>query len=151
MIVSEAKTIVTQSVAQALERMAFLDVLPCLETPPAPDRIRLAEIRFSGSVDGSIQIMAGLDFARELAGNMGLLDQPTETQCVDALRELVNITCGLVLPLLATPETDVFNVSIPHVQSADESRNWNQWIRREEVAVLDVVGHPVAVCLDANS
>ncbi len=151
MIVDETKTIVTQSIAQALERMAFLDVLPCLETPPAPNRILRAEIDFTGSMDGSIHVVAGLDFARELAGNMGLLDQPTEEQCTDALRELVNVTCGLVLPLLTTPEADVFNVSIPRVHPADGSMDWDQWIQRDDVAVLDVVEHPVAVCLNLIS
>jgi len=147
MIAAEAKSIVTQSLAQALERMAFLDVLLYPELPLVPAQFALAEIRFAGSVTGSIQVATSLDFARELACTMGLLDHPTEEQCLDAIRELVNVTCGLVLPLLATPDADVFDLSIPQAVPCDESTDWSQWIRQDDVVVLDVGGHPVAARL----
>lgn len=151
MIIADAKAIITQSLAQALERMAFLDVLPFLEPPPVPARFALAEIRFGGSETGMIQVAASLELARELACNMGLLDQPTEEQCLDAIRELVNVTCGLVLPLLATPDADVFDLSIPQAVPCNESGNWSQWIQQNDVVVLDVGGHPVAARLHLGS
>jgi hypothetical protein len=151
MIVADAKTIVTQSIAQALERMAFLDVLPYLDMPPTPAQFALAEIRFGGSVTGSIQVVTGLDFACELASNMGLVEQPSEYQCLDAIKELVNVTCGLVLPLLATPDTDVFDLSIPQAVPCDESMDWTRWTRQDDVVVLDVGGYPVAARLNLRS
>jgi hypothetical protein len=151
MIAADAKNLVTQSLAQALERMAFLDVLPYQETPRVPAQFTLAEIRFAGTVTGSIQVAAGIEFARELAANMGLLDQPSEYQCLDAIKELVNVTCGLVLPMLATPDTDVFDLSIPQAVPCDESTDWNRWIRQDNVVVLDVGGYPVAARLNLRS
>jgi hypothetical protein len=147
MIAADAKTLMTQSLAQALERMAFLDVLPCLEVPVVPAEFVLAEIRFSGTVTGAIQIATGLDFARELARNIGLLEDPDQEQCLDALRELVNVACGLVLPLLATPDADVFDVSIPRARACDESQDWSRWIHSDDGIVLDVGGFPVAARL----
>jgi hypothetical protein len=138
MTVVEAKAIVVQSFAKALERMAFLDVMPYPEIPPAPTQFALAEIRFGGPAFGSIQVAAGFDFARELASNMGLLDQPTEYQCLDAIKELVNVTSGLVLPLLATPDMDVSFVT-PR-RSYDQS-GLDLWIRGD-VVVLEVGGYP---------
>jgi hypothetical protein len=151
MIIAETKMIVTQSFAQAIERMAFLDVLPCLETPLVPADFLRAEIQFHGPMDGAVQIVAGMDFARELVSNMGLIDHPTEEQCLDALKELVNVTCGLVLPLVATPDMDQFDVTIPHDVSDNELINWSRWIQQEDVAVLDVGGYPVAVRLILES
>jgi hypothetical protein len=151
MIAAEAKTILAQYLAQALERMAFLDALPFVETPPVPARFALADIRFAGSVSGFIQVAAGLDFARELAANMGLLEQPTEEQCLDAIRELVNVTCGLILPLLASPDSDVFDLSIPQAVPCDESTDWSRWIQEDDVIVLDVGGHAVAGRLHLRS
>jgi|WetSurMetagenome_2_1015567.scaffolds.fasta_scaffold766682_2 hypothetical protein len=151
MIVADAKTLITQSLAQAMGRMAYLEVQPCLETPPAPARLALAEIRFAGSVTGSVQVMASFDFARELACTIGLLDHPTEEQCLDAIRELVNVSCGLILPLLATPDTDVFDLSIPQAIPCDESTDWNRWILQDDVVVLDVDGHPIAARLNLRS
>jgi len=58
MIVADAKTLITQSIAQSLERMAFLDVLPCLEMPGVPAAFVLAEIQFTGSISGAIQVAA---------------------------------------------------------------------------------------------
>jgi CheY-specific phosphatase CheX len=151
MIASEAKTVITQSLSQALERMAFLDVLQYPEIPLVPAQFVLAEIRFAGSVTGSIQVAASLEFARELASNMGLLDHPSEYQCLDAIKELVNVTCGLVLPLLATPDADVFDLSIPQAVPCDESTDWTLWIRQDDVVVLDVGGYPVAARLNLRS
>jgi hypothetical protein len=151
MIATEAKTIVTQCIAQAVERMAFLDVLPFQETPPVPAEFALAEIRFKGAVSGCIQVAAGLDFACELAGCMGLMEHPSEFQCLDALKELVNVTCGLVLPLLATPDADVFEMSIPQAVPCGESADWNRWIQQDDVALLDIGGYPVAARLNLNA
>ncbi len=152
MITADSKTLVTQSFAQAIERMAFLDVLPCLETPSVPaGGILLAEIRFRGPAVGAVQIAAGMDFAGELVANMGLIDHPTEEQCLDALKELVNVTCGLVLPLLAPPDLDQFDVTIPHDLTNNEIIDWSRWIRQEDVAVLDVGGYPIGLRLVLES
>ncbi len=152
MTVVEAKAIVLQSFAKALERMAFLDVMPCAEIPPAPAQFALAEIRFAGPTCGSIQVAASLDFAGELASNMGLVDHPTEYQCLDAIKELVNVSCGLVLPLLATPpDRDVFDLSIPQAVPCDQSTDWTLWIQQDDVVVLEVGGYPVAARLNLRS
>ena len=147
MIVTDAGILITRALAQALERMAFLDVLPCPESPEMPTDCIQAEIRFHGSVSGSIQIAAGLAFARELASNMGLMEGPTEFHCLDAVGELVNVTCGLVLPMLARPDADVFDVSIPQAFPCKESAGGNRWIRRDDAVVLLVGEHPIAVRL----
>jgi CheY-specific phosphatase CheX len=139
--------IVAEAIARALETMAFLDAEPCEEHPSVPDIIITAEIGFSGPVNGTIRTASGIDFARVLAENIGGMDEVTEEECIDAMKELVNVTCGLVLPLLASTENDVFDMTVPHLTQHEDRMHWEDFITSENVTVLDVEGFPVATRL----
>ena len=86
----ETDTIVTQALSEALETMAFLTILPIDEGLLAPEEVILGEISFTGPKNGTVQILAGLDFAKILAENMGALDEVKDENAVDAIKEALS-------------------------------------------------------------
>lgn len=147
MTVIETTAIIKEAVAQALEKMAFLIVMPPEDDLPVPEITITAEISFSGPICGTIRTSAGIDFAKVLAENISGMTELTEAQCIDVLKELVNVTCGLVLPMIATDETDVFDLTVPELIRTEEKLHWDQFISQDDVTVLNIEGWPLATRL----
>jgi len=124
----ETGTIVTQALSEALETMAFLTILPIDEDLLPPEDTILAEMSFTGPKSGTVQILAGPDFAKILAENIGALDEVKDEYAFDALKELANVICGLVLPMIASSQTDVFDVTVPAIKSGDDAPKWDQFV-----------------------
>ena len=139
--------IVTEAISQALEKMAFLDAEPFDEEYEAPSVIITADIDFSGPISGTIRMVAGVDFAQTLAENISGMFELNEEQCEDAVKELVNVTCGLVLPMIAASEADVFDLTVPHLAKSEDRMDWDDFVSQDEVTVLNVEGHAVATML----
>ncbi len=147
MAVTETKNIITGALTQALEKMAFLEAVCSEEQPEVPSVVVTADIDFAGPISGTIRTAAGIDFARMLAENISGLDELTEAQCIDAMQELVNVTCGLVLPMIAYDRADVFDVTVPHLTRSEDRLQWEDFISQDDVTILDVEGCPVATRL----
>ena len=139
--------IVTEAISQALEKMAFLDAEPFGEESEAPSVIITADIDFKGPISGTIRMAAGVDFAQTLAENISGMFELSEEQCADAVKELVNVTCGLVLPMIASSEADVFDLTVPHLAKSEDRLEWDDFVSQDEVTVLNVEGHAVATRL----
>jgi CheY-specific phosphatase CheX len=140
-------TILTDSLAKALETMAFLTIMPLEEDMSAPEKTVLAEISFAGPNNGTIQILAGLDLCRILAENIGALTEVNDETCYDALKELSNVTCGLLLPMLASSQADVFDVTVPAVKTGDDSPGWDEFVEQPNNCILNIEGFLVATKL----
>lgn len=147
---SETVYMVSEALSQALETMAFMDVEPCEDRPMHPGVIITAEINFSGPACGTLRASAGIDFAQMLAENVSGLDEITEEQCIDAMQELVNVTCGLILPMLASDQSDVFDLTVPHLTRSEERLHWEDFLDLDDVSVVNVEGFPVATRLIIN-
>ena len=147
MAVIETTAIITEAISQALEKMAFMVVMPPDDELLAPSITITAEISFSGPVSGTIRTAAGIDLAKVLAENISGMTELTEEQCIDVLKELVNVTCGLVLPMIATSATDVFDLTVPELTRTEERLEWEQFIKQDDVTVLNVEGWPLATRL----
>lgn len=143
----KTKNIVTEAISQALEKMAFLTVIPMDEELEYPKVTISAEINFSGPINGTIRTAAGIDFARLLAENISGLDELTEEECIDAMQELVNVTCGLVLPMISQTPADVFDLTVPHLTRTEDRLQWQEFIAQPDVTVLNVEDAPVATRL----
>jgi two-component system chemotaxis response regulator CheY len=137
----------TEALKNALETMAFLTVVPVDDDMVIPQKTVVAEIGFSGRYNGVIQILAGLDFCKILAENIGALDKADDRIACDALKELSNVTCGLFLPKVVTSTADVFDVTVPTIKSCDDSSQWNEFVADKNSSVLNVEGHAVAMRL----
>lgn len=134
---------VSEGLIQALETMAFLTELPMEDDLAAPEETILAEMDFMGPKNGSIHIIAGYGFGRVLAENIGNLDNPSREDACDALKELSNVTCGLFLPKLTSTTAESFTVSVPRLQTCDDSSQWHEFVHDGNSVVSNVEGHLV--------
>lgn len=145
----ETGNILTEAISQALETMAFLTIAPMEEDLAAPENPLLAEVSFTGPKKGTIQILAGADFCKILAENMGAIEQADDRSCRDALKELANVTCGLLLPMLANAEA-VFDVTVPTLTGGDPDApepSWQEMTADANCSVANVEGYLVAAKL----
>jgi hypothetical protein len=121
---AELETTLTRVAEDVFASMAFIMLLD--EESSAPDEVGsrvLAQVQFSGPFDGRLMISVSCGMLPILAANMLGLADGTSTSCEqqhDALKELLNVICGNLLPLIATPR-DVFHVHEPHILREDES------------------------------
>jgi hypothetical protein len=141
----ETEHILTEALSNALEKMAFLTVMPIEEEMGVPQNTLLSQIHFTGP--RTIQILAGADFARLLAENMSAGQDTDQAACLDIFRELSNVTCGLLLPVLSGSSEDVFDVTVPTVVWGENSPTWNEFTADRSCYVLNVENNRVAVKL----
>lgn len=142
--------ILIEALTEALETTAFMIPLPPEEDLPSPAQGVLVRIDFSGPFSGTIELWAGSKFAQMMAANvMGLEPEDEEAQSkgIDALKELVNITGGVLLTKLIDSPAEVFNLTVPQAQEQLDSELWEEYVAQDDVIVLDVDGFPVAIRL----
>jgi CheY-specific phosphatase CheX len=110
--------------ADTLESLALMFLVPEDEAArPLPSCNRRVAVTFTGPFDGELTLAASDGLLPELAANMLGLENgcnPTLEQQEDALRELVNVVCGNLLPAIAGKEP-VFHISAPVVLAAKPS------------------------------
>lgn len=138
---------VSDALIEALEVMAFLTAMPMEDDLPAPQETIMAEIDFSGARNGSIQIVAGVDFSKVLAENIGNIENPGREEACDALQELSNVTCGLFLPMLTSTTAESFSITVPRIQTCDNSSQWNEFSADQNSVVSNIEGYMVATKL----
>ena len=99
--------------AETLESLALMFLVPEDEAAnPLPCCARRVAVIFTGPFDGALILSASDGVLPELAANMLGLENccaPTSEQQEDALKELANVICGNLLPVLAGEEA-VFDV-----------------------------------------
>jgi len=103
------------------ESMAFLLRLPEEEAPPEARPRVVAGVEFAGPFRGELLASVSWSMLPALSANMlGMMEEmPAEEQQYDALKELVNVVCGNLLPELAGHEA-VFDVQAPAILSLQE-------------------------------
>jgi two-component system chemotaxis response regulator CheY len=87
-----------EALGEALETMAFITPrLPSKSEPlPSPDNRHLVRVEFDGhGIHGSLAIAAPPAFGAAMAANCD--NHPSPGEADDALKELANVTCGLLL------------------------------------------------------
>ena len=114
----------TDVVVDTLEKLAFLFAVP-LEGSAPEDTQELAtvQVRFSGPLCGGMQLSLSLPVLAELAGNMLGADDGSALSADeqhDAMRELINVVCGNLLPLIAGNSAE-FNIQTPFISAAGTS------------------------------
>jgi CheY-specific phosphatase CheX len=116
--------IITDVVVDTLGKLAFLFAAP-LEGP-APEGTRgLATVRvqFSGPLCGGMQLSLSRPLLAELAGNMLGVDEGSALSADeqhDALRELINVICGNLLPMIGGSSVE-FHIQTPFIPAAGAS------------------------------
>lgn len=138
---------VSDALIEALEVMAFLTAMPMEDDLAVPAETILAEIDFSGARNGSIQIISGTDFGKVLAENIGNIDDPGPEEASDAMQELSNVTCGLFLPMLTSTTAESFAITVPRIQTCDNSSQWYEFSADQNTLVSNIEGYMVAAKL----
>lgn len=149
--VTETTHLLTQALTQALETMAFTTAIPVDEDMFIPKKTILAEIRFAGTKEGNIQIIAGMDFCKVLAENIAAIDEANSQNALDALKELANVTCGLFLPMVVSSTADVFDVTVPEAESCDNPSHWDKFTADKSSSILNIEGHAIAAKLTVEN
>jgi len=116
--------VLTDVVVETLGKLAFLFVAP-LEGPIPEDTHELAtvRVRFSGPLSGGMQLRLSRSVLAELAGNMLGADDGSALSADeqnDALRELINVICGNLLPMICGGTAE-FTIQTPFIPAAGAS------------------------------
>jgi len=121
-----SKNALTQVFSRIAEQMTFMFVEP-LDSPPPPTEppYMCVSMQFMGPFSGVLSLYAPGDLCRQVAMNVLGVDDPMEAgshfKPCDTMCELLNVTCGNLLPELAGREP-VFNLTPPRafeIETAD--------------------------------
>lgn len=143
----DTSDILVEALTQALETSAFLTVMPSQEQPDTPQRFFQVQMHFKGPACGTLQIVAGFELGRILAQNIMGAESTDDDIAIDAIKELANVTCGLLFPMLVSSENDLFDATLPEVQEFKDSEQWESLTRQNGAIILDVEGLPILVSL----
>ena len=110
-----------------------------------------ANLTFSGPVAGEMRLSLCQETCAEVARNLMGLDFDTEVsqdQAHDALRELVNVTCGELLVRL-TPKDATFDLSVPYLQRFDSS-GWEERADGPDSLLFVIDGAPAVLQIEVE-
>ena len=147
MKVTDKIDIITESISQTLEKTAFLEATSHVDEITEPQDIIVAEVGFSGRISGKMQIASEKEFVKTFAENMSGIEDLTEEMYGDAMKELANITCGLVLPMIVESPDEAFEMAIPNLTTLSPSE-WKNFTSEEGTVMLEVENNPVFVKLE---
>jgi hypothetical protein len=132
-----------EALVRAMETMAF--TTPTQAGPslsPSADSL-LVSMPFTGPLCGTVEMVASEKVGIGLAANI-LATNPEDPAATcharDALKELLNVACGLLLPTLA-PNTSAdipFRMTLPQLSVFDFQTQWPAFIAGCDACVLDV-------------
>ncbi len=143
----DTSNILDEALTQALETSAFLTVMPSQEQPEPPQRFFQVQIHFKGPACGTLQIVAGFELGRILAQNIRGAESTDDDMVIDAIKELANVTCGLLFPMLVSSEDDLFDATLPEVQEFKQRQQWEHFAGQNDAMIFDVEGLPLVVNL----
>ena len=146
-----ALNIAEQALSESLEIMAFMDIFPLDDEIQQPVPALLAGIDFSGPQNGRLEILAGNDFADVLAENFAAQQHPGGSARADAVKELANVTCGLIIPLICNTPSDIYNITVPDLISGDDCPEWKDFIASAECRIINTEGMLIAVKLKIDN
>jgi len=114
--------IIISTAVETMEKLAFLFSFPDEERRNAfPGPAIAAKVGFNGLFSGSLALRMSSSVLAELASNMLGLDDEDETNQemhLDAIKEMLNVICGNVLPALAGQEAE-FSIEAPQIIADD--------------------------------
>jgi len=147
------KELLSEVFCEVAENLAFMfgELAEEDEMPPAPPEGVCASMGFTGAFPGSLAMAVPVEMCREIAANvLGVdLDDPDiEVKPIDALKELLNVTCGHVLTALAGEEP-VFDLTVPEVTEIDAA-GWKKLVDAPGTVVFLVDESPLLLQLSVD-
>lgn len=149
---SDLKAVLRDVFPRMLEELTFLFADEPDASLSIPGDPVLVNIGFSGPFNGTLDMSIARSLGVEMASNLlGLEPDDTNAEHAgdDALRELMNVTCGHVLTGIAGSEP-VFNLSIPTVRPIS-AQEWEALGNAAEVVIFHVDGRPVQLRVNIDA
>lgn len=143
---------VFSDVAESLAFMFTEDLDEVGEPAVADTRFVRAHMEFRGPFTGTLQMAVPESMCPEITANVLGLDPEDELvtkQPHDALKELLNVTCGNVLTALAG-EAPVFDLTVPEVAPLDHTA-WEALKSEPGVLYCVVDDNPVLLKLETGT
>ncbi len=119
--------ILWQVAEEVMGKLAFMfsypDDEPAEEGSLPEEAVIIASVSFKGPFDGKLEMLVSPGILPELAGNMLGIDDgetATEEEQYDAVKELVNVICGNLLPEIAGKQA-IFKVGVPGIGAENQS------------------------------
>jgi len=140
------------SLAQAMETVGFIVPAAAERPSPGPAHALLVSMPFSGPVSGVVEMVAAEELGTALAANTLTAETdgtPAAQRAEDALKELLNITCGALLCGAGADEGRPFDISLPRLAAFDSALEWQGFIATPGAHVLDADGALVAIRVKA--
>lgn len=142
---------------EVLEQLAFMFVdNPDNDGPDEAPPLAAATMRFRGPFAGQLALVVPRDMAPVLAANvlgLDLEDVLIAQAPYDALKELLNVTCGNLLTAIAGDEP-VFDLTVPEIEELP-AEAWDKLQKRPNTIYRVVEDFPVLLHLamgdDASS
>ncbi|HUX06024.1 MAG TPA: chemotaxis protein CheX [Acidobacteriota bacterium] len=142
----ESREKIDEIFCDVIEKMAFMFGEPVTgdELPPSGPHFYSTEMSFHGAREGSLIIAVPAAMCAEIAANVLGVDidsELAESRSCDALKELLNVTCGNILTALAGEEP-VFDLHPPTLSEMDED-GWNKFLADGDTLAYNVDENPV--------
>ncbi|MDX9974039.1 MAG: chemotaxis protein CheX [FCB group bacterium] len=139
---------------EIIEQLAFMFAEPVekAEVPGVSGDTLGIRMEFSGPFAGRLSLAASRSEGVEVAANiLGLdSDDPSaQVRAEDALKEVLNVTCGRLLTELAGAEP-VFQLTVPQSIPLD-AQAWAAMLAADGTQAFDVDGNYVLLSVEVNS
>jgi len=132
---ADDREIFSRSLIDVLEQMTFIfaDEAEDEQSCQPPEDSLLARMEFSGEKNGWVSLAAPGDLCREIAVNMlgASAEDLSASMIMDALREVLNMTCGRFLTERFGLEP-VFDLTVPKVSRLDEA-GWQEAVSEDSI------------------
>lgn len=146
----EVSDLLTMALSQALETTTFSMIMPIEDNMSTPENTICAKIGFTGTKNGTIEILAGMELCHILAQIFAGLGDTDEKSACDVLQELANVTCGLFLPMVVSSTSDLFDMTTPTAEVCNDSSQWRDFTADDDSCILNVEGYMVATKLSID-
>lgn len=136
--------------SQVLEQFAFMfsDAAARDDIVPAGDAFLQAKMTFTGAISGSLSLTVPATLGPQIAANVlgaDREDQVAPSDGEDAIKELLNMTCGQLLTAIAG-EKPVFELTVPAISRLG-SNDWQNLLNSDNSLLFIVEDSPVLVSL----
>ena len=151
-VANSSNRLAAEALVEALETMAFITAMPADPGVDAPSSAWVIRMPFRGPFRGVVEMVAPPGLGALLASNLfGPDADPSASldRSMDALKELLNITCGLLFRKLRTPQA-AFDIGLPELCKFDATAEWGPFVSRAGASVLDAEDNLVAIHVKAG-
>ena len=149
----DQREILFEVVREILEKLAYMFGEPAEDGAfETPHEAYVGSIKFAGHRDGELCLAVSHEMCMELAANMlgtEIDDPDAEEAAGDALKELLNVSCGNILTALYGTQP-TFELSVPEARKTDP-KAWEKFSGHPESIRFMIDDYPAFVNLQIRN